>query len=110
MFITSILALIINAFTFIIAFDIFGFEISFIEALFLGAILNFGLLISITPAGFGITESLTIFSALTIGITPVQSLSVAVIRRITRMLILFILGPIFSYLLIKRKPDKKEKI
>ena len=53
------------------------------------------------PALFKILEAIVVFSALTIGITPVESLSTVLLGRAIQMFVLFILGPIFSYILIK---------
>jgi uncharacterized protein (TIRG00374 family) len=83
-------------------FKIFGLGITYIKTIFLTAIGNLGILINITPAGLGINEAITVFSALTIGITAVESLSAAIFGRLVVTLVLFILGPIFTYYLLKK--------
>ena len=92
----------------ILSYNVFGISISFIEALFLASIGSLTILIAITPSGFGVVEAVAVFSALVIGITPAQSLSVAIIGRVIGMSIIFILGPIFSYILMKDFKKRKE--
>ncbi len=83
-------------------FHVFGWEISLSKAILISCIGNLGLLISLTPAGLGINESITIFTALALGISPSQTLPVAILGRLITTVILFILGPISSYYLLKR--------
>ncbi len=88
----------------IIAYHIFGIEINFIKSLFLASIGFLSIVISITPGNLGIAEVIAVFSALILGITPAQSLSVAVLIRIVQIIVMVTLGPIFSYILLKHKP------
>jgi len=104
----SLIQLIIGAFMLYLQFRVFGIEIDFIKCLFLASIGSLSILISITPAGLGINEAVIVFSALTIGITPAHSLSVALLGRVISFLVLFILGPIFSALLIKYNPNSNQ--
>jgi len=101
----SLIQLIIGAFMLHLQFRVFGFDIAFIKCLFLASLGVLSILIAITPAGLGINEAVIVFSALTIGITPAQSLSVALLGRAIQMLVLFTLGPIFSAFLIKHNPN-----
>ena len=50
-------------------FKVFGINIPVISALFITSITSLSILISITPANLGIQELITVFSALTLGIT-----------------------------------------
>jgi len=100
--------LLITSLVFYLQFKVFGWNIGFIGALFLSSISYIGILISITPAGLGISEAITVFSALTLGISPVQSLSVALLGRTISIVVLFILGPIFTYKLMKNENNTKE--
>lgn len=102
--IISFSQLMLGAFMLYLQFKVFGIEIEFIKCLFLVSISSLAILIAITPAGLGISEAVTVFSALTIGITPVQSLSVALLGRVIQMIVLFILGPISSIILLNNKP------
>jgi uncharacterized protein (TIRG00374 family) len=97
----TLINLLIGTLMIYLQFKVFGFDIPLAKALFLTSLGNISLLISITPANLGITEAITIFSANTIGITPVQSLPVTLLGRAIQMATLFILGPIFSIHLLK---------
>ena len=104
--IVSAFQLILAAISLIFQFSIFGWEISFYEALLISSIGSIGILISITPAGLGIQESITIFTALALGISPSQSLPVAILGRLITTVILFILGPVSSYWLLRNSNNK----
>tara|TARA_Y100000034_G_scaffold134615_1_gene203504 strand:- start:6535 stop:7467 length:933 start_codon:yes stop_codon:yes gene_type:complete len=61
--------------------------------------------LGITPGGLGITELIiTLFSKL-IGFTATQGLYVALLDRLASIIIVFILGPIFSYFLLRKVND-----
>lgn len=85
----------------LLSYSIFGIEITFIQSLFLVSIGTIVGLIQITPGNLGIGEAVAVFSALIINITPAQSLSVALLGRAVSLIVLFILGTIFSYVLLK---------
>lgn len=104
-FVTLLITLIqimLGSFMLWLQFRVFGIEIGFVSCLFLNAIGSLGILIGITPGNLGIGEAITVFSASTIGITPAESLSAALLGRAVSLVVLFILGPIFSYVLMKR--------
>lgn len=84
---------------------VFDINITIFGALLIASIGSLGLLISITPAGLGINEAIIVFTALTLGITPAESLSAAILGRLINTIILFILGPIFSWWLLRYKPN-----
>lgn len=94
------------AFMFYFELRIFGIEIDLIKCIFLCAITSLSMLVSVTPGNLGVGEAITVFSANTIGINPVQSLSVVLLGRAISFLFLLILGPIFSYILLKYKPKQ----
>lgn len=96
--------LVIGAVMLLLQFRVFGVPVDLTQALFLASIGSLGILIAITPAGLGISEAITVFSALTIGITPAQSLAAAILGRLVSVVVLFILGPIFTYTLLHRSP------
>lgn len=100
--ISSVIQIILGAASIYLQFKVFGIDASSNTALFLAAISSLSLLISITPAGLGINEAVIVFSASTLGISPVESLSAALVGRLVSIIVLFVLGPIFSYSLIKR--------
>ena len=78
-------------------FQVFGIEVSFEKAMLLTAIGGIGILISITPSGFGIEEAILVFSAQALGIPPVQSLAAALLGRGFTFALLLILAPFFYY-------------
>ena len=101
--IVSLIQILLSTLMLYLQFLTFGIEISFASALFLSSIANLAILIGITPGNLGISEAITVFSASTIGITPVESLSAALLGRAISLVVLFILGPIFSYKLLKKQ-------
>ena len=101
--------LLLSSFMLYLQFQVFGFHISFINALFLSSLGSLGILIAVTPANLGISEAIAVFSALTLGIPASQSLSVALLGRVIQIIVLFILGPICSYLLLKKSPQNHER-
>ncbi|MEK6895097.1 MAG: lysylphosphatidylglycerol synthase transmembrane domain-containing protein [Nanoarchaeota archaeon] len=101
--IMGILQILIGAFALQIQFSVFGIPLDFVSAMFLTSIGGISIIIAITPANLGVGEVIGVFSALTIGITPTQSLSAAILGRAVQFIVMFILGPIFSYLLLKKK-------
>jgi uncharacterized protein (TIRG00374 family) len=104
----TLMGLLIGSISTIISYHVFGITLGFIPALFLCCIGSLGLLIQLTPGNLGVGEAIAVFSAIIIGITPAQSIPVAILGRIVQMLVLLILGPIFSYLLLKHKPQKNK--
>jgi uncharacterized protein (TIRG00374 family) len=106
--VVATIQLLMGAIGIIISYYIFAINISFAQALFISSVTSFAILISITPAGLGIQEAISVFCGLVIGITPAQALSVAILNRAMTMIIIFILGPIFSYILLKHDPKQEE--
>lgn len=72
------------------AFRAFGAEITFIESLFIFSINVFNTVIGITPAGFGIGESLIVVSASAVGLPVSLALSAALLRRIVALAVVFV--------------------
>jgi len=105
----SLIQLILSSLMLYLQFQVFGINIEFIKCLLLTSISSLSLLIAITPAGLGINEAVIVFSALTINITPAQSLSVALLGRAVQMTVLFVLGPIFSIILMKGVKNNSNK-
>ncbi len=100
--------LLVSSVSTIISYHIFGINLSFIQALFLVSIGSIVILIQLTPGNLGVSEAVAVFSAMIIGITPAQSLSVAILGRIVQMIVMFTLGPIFSYYLMRNVKDAKQ--
>ncbi|MBS3084068.1 flippase-like domain-containing protein [Candidatus Pacearchaeota archaeon] len=100
--IMSVVQLLLSALNLLLQFKVFGIDITLGSAIFLSAMGALSMIVGITPAGLGINEAIIVFSASTLGITPIQSLSATLAGRFVGFIVLFILGPIFSYLLIKK--------
>ncbi len=83
-------------------FRVFGIEVSFVSAIFLSAIGSLSLLIGLTPGNLGVQEAVVVFSASTIGISTAQALSAALLGRAVGLVVLFALGPIFSWVLFRK--------
>jgi uncharacterized membrane protein YbhN (UPF0104 family) len=103
----NLLALLARCLNIQIRFYIFGFEIAFIEAIFLTAITPFWSIASITPAGIGVRELLIVLSATTIGISVEEMLPVTILGRVFAVTVSFIMGIFFSYLLIQKNSSKQ---
>lgn len=99
--IRTFIQLILGAFSTYYLFRVFGIQTPFLSCLFLSSIGNISLLVGITPANLGVQEAIQVFSGITVGITPAQTLAAAILGRIISFLVLGILGPIFSYQLMK---------
>ena len=104
---TSILVVsciaIFNLISTIILYHFVGINLLVSQALFLITISAVIGMAQITPGNLGIGEVVTVLSALVLGISPPQSLTVAIISRLVSTIILFILGPMFSYILLKKQ-------
>ncbi|MFH1801924.1 MAG: hypothetical protein ABH864_00565 [archaeon] len=55
-----------------------------------------------------VQEAIVVFSASTIGISTAESLSAALLGRAVSLVVLFVLGPIFSYVLLRNGKNKKD--
>ncbi|MBT3409029.1 flippase-like domain-containing protein [Candidatus Woesearchaeota archaeon] len=87
----------------LIAYHIFGIQITLAKALFIAAISNLSIIIAITPGNLGIGDAINIFTANIIGIPLTEAIAATILLRAVNLAIIFILGPIYSYKLIKRK-------
>lgn len=105
----SLIQLSLGAISNIILYLIFGVHIGFFMALFLAAISSIAILVSITPGNLGIGDAINVFSAAVIGIGLTSAVAATILGRAINLLIIFILGPIFSYVLLKHKPKAKAR-
>ena len=90
-----------------LGFRVFGIEIPLLSVLFLSIVSTLGLFISITPGALGIKEAIVAFTAVVINIPISQALTVSILDRVVGLGIIFILGPIFSYVLMNQKRNDK---
>jgi len=103
----SIVSILITSFMFYLEFLAFGIKISIPEALLLASIGKLSSLINITPGALGIKETLLTLSSNIIGVTPIEALSVSILDRVINMAVLFAVGPIFTYYLLKNEKNTK---
>jgi uncharacterized membrane protein YbhN (UPF0104 family) len=106
--IVSLMALdLLSAFIFsmryYIAFRAFSLNISFWYCLMLAPLSILTTFISITPAGLGIREAVIGFTSKILGMGLNPGMYAASLDRAVVMFWVFILGPIFGYILIDRK-------
>jgi len=106
--IISLIQLILSAINFMILYSIFNTELSFFKALFIASIASIAILVSITPGNLGVGDAINIFSAAIIGVELTKAVAAIVLGRAISLLIIFILGPIFSYILINQKNEKNK--
>jgi len=103
----SLIQLILGTLSTIITYSIFGVEIDFFKALFIASIGSLSILISITPGNLGIGDAINVFSATIVGIGTTEAVAATVLGRVIGLIVILILGPIFSYILMK-DINKKE--
>ncbi len=108
--IISVIQLLIASMMLVLQFRTLGYNLSISQGLFISSVGSLSVLIAVTPAGLGINEAVTVFSAAAIGITSEQSLAAALLGRIVSVVVLFILGPICTYLLLKKEPAVKKEL
>lgn len=102
----AVVQMAISSYAAIVSFRVIHLDIDLPGAIFIMSTAALSVIVGVTPANLGITEGLAIITGWVLGISTAQSLTAALIRRMATTLISFILGPIFSYLLLKHKPGK----
>ena len=100
--IISLIQVLLTAFNNLIAYQIFGIEITLAKALFIAAISNLSIIIAITPGNLGIGDAINVFTANIVGIPLTDAIATTMLLRAVNLAIIFILGPIYSYKLIKK--------
>jgi uncharacterized protein (TIRG00374 family) len=104
----SLIQVFLTALNNLIAYQIFGIQITLAKALFIASIANLSIIIAITPGNLGIGDAINVFTANIIGIPLTEAIAVTILLRAVNLGIIFILGPIFSYYLLK-KNEKNTK-
>ena len=104
----TFIQLILGAVNTLISYNIFGIEIGFLKVLFIATISHLALPLSITPGNLGVRDVINVFSANIVGIGLTEVVAATILKRAITILIIFILGPIFSYILIRYKPQKNK--
>jgi uncharacterized protein (TIRG00374 family) len=101
--IISLIQVFLTALNNLIIYQIFGIQITLAKALFIAAIANLSIIIAITPGNLGIGDAINIFTANIIGIPLTEAIAATILLRAINLAVIFILGPIYSYKLIKKK-------
>jgi len=84
-----------------LAYHAIGIDVPFLKALFITTMEFLSIIISLTPGNLGISESVNIFSAKILGIGLTEAIAVAVLVRLINTILVLLLGPVFSWFLLK---------
>jgi uncharacterized protein (TIRG00374 family) len=98
----ALVQVVLTALNNLIAYQIFGIQITLAKALFIAAIANLSIIIAITPGNLGVGDAINVFTANIIGIPLTEAIAATILLRAVNLAIIFILGPIYSYKLIKK--------
>ena len=98
----TIVNIILNALAFWVACMSLGFTISLFASVIISLIAAFSIVIKITPANLGIHEAIIGFSAALVGMGVGEGLMAALVIRGTGIIVIFLLGTLFSYSLTKQ--------
>lgn len=98
----TIVNIILNALAFWVASRALGFTISLFASVIISLVAAFSIVIKITPANLGIHEAIIGFSAPLVGMGVGEGLMAALVIRGTGIIVIFLLGTLFSYLLTKQ--------
>lgn len=98
----------LNVLIIFFAFRSFSLNVPLTQTMIIASLSVFSMLIGMTPGSLGINEAVIVFSSRLFQITTAQGLLVATLRRIVVLFWVFTLGPIFSYILIRRKGQNKD--
>ena len=105
----DLILLMIYSFRIFFIFIIISNKIPFIFAILIALIVVSSSVIGITPASIGVKEALIAYSTFVIGKTLNLGILVSIIDRGVSILYVFILGAIFSYILLRNLKNKKFK-
>ena len=105
--IASIIQVAIATTQYLIVYHMFGIDIGITKALFISAISNLAILVAITPGNLGIGDAINVFSANIIGIPLTEAIAATILIRVVNLVIILILGPIFTYYLLKNETNTK---
>ena len=98
----TLLQRILKACFLILIYYCFDFKLGFWGALFISSITMFSKVIHILPGNLGLDDIVTIFSASYIGVPLEAAIAAALLARMVNFTVCLTLGPLFSYLLIKK--------
>nr|MBA4405534.1 hypothetical protein [Nanoarchaeum sp.] len=102
-FIITLFQLFLSTLSVLLCYKVLGIDIGFTKALFISSISSLSIVISITPGNLGIGDAISVFSANLVGIDLTQAVGATIISRAVGLLIIFIIGPIATYYLLKKE-------
>lgn len=108
MIVLDVFRMVVMAFSFYFAFKAFNFNAPIYGCMLLAIFLALSLAISLTPMGLGVNESLIIITSKLMGADVVTGTFVAALDRAVSIIVVFILAPIFSYLIFKKDRISKK--
>lgn len=94
--------ILLNSCAFWVACNSLDYNISLLPSIIISLIASFSVVIKLTPANLGIHEAIIGFTSPLFGIEIGQGLMTALVLRGTGIIVLFILGPLYSYILTKK--------
>jgi len=97
----SLINIILNGFLFLVAYKAMGCAVPFSTALLVSLLSVFSLFVKVTPGNFGIQEAIISLSSEMVGAGAGIGLLVSLLIRAALLIPVFILGPIFSFLLTR---------
>lgn len=80
----------------LIFYEIIGFSVDILPAIFIAALANWTIIFSVTPAGIGVREGLMVVGAEIMNISIPATLTVAILMRLTIFLIVAILSSYYA--------------
>lgn len=98
---------IISAVIYFMAFRTFNFYISFTDSFLPACLSSYSLFIRILPASFGAYEGAVVMAAKFLGYSVAQGLLVSGLSRLSIMVWVFTLGPIFTFMLMRRNKERR---
>ncbi len=104
--IVSLWQVLLNGFSFWLAYQAIGKVVSFSAALLVSLINVFSILLNITPGNLGVQEAVISFSSTLVGAGTGAGLLTALLIRASTLAVVFTLGPLFSFLLTQELHEK----
>lgn len=98
----SFINIIIMILVMFLEFKVFGIDVTLLDTLLLSIVSTLTLFVSITPGSIGIKEALVAATATIISISTTHALVISILDRFINIVIVLMLGPVFSYLLLKK--------
>jgi uncharacterized protein (TIRG00374 family) len=102
----TLVNILLDSFAFWLAYQAVNETVHFLAIILISMLSSFSILINITPANLGINEAAITLASTLLGTGTGTGLVVALLMRATTILVVFTLGPTFSYLLARELTDQ----